>query len=106
MFRSVVVATTRRLLVEKLNQVQVCCGGNHEKVLGGETKLDSGLLWWQLRGSSWWGEQSRSRFAVVATTRQFLVEKPNQVQVWCGGNYEEVLGGETKLGSGLLWWQP
>ena len=103
--RSAVVATTRKFLVGRAIKVQVCCGGNHKTVLGGETKPGSGLVWWQLRGSSWWRNQTRFRSAVVATMRKFLVDKPNQVQVCCSGNHEEVLG-ESKQGLGLLWWQP
>jgi len=103
--RSAVVATTRKFLVGRAIKVQVCCGGNHEEVLGGGTKPGSGLLWWQPRRSSWWEEQTKSRCSVEATMGKFLVEEPNQVQVCCGGNHEEVLG-ESRRGLDVLWWQP
>ena len=102
--RCSVVATMGKFLVEKPNQVQVCCGGNHKEVLG-ESRRGLGVLWWQPQGSSWWRNQTRFRSALVATTRKFLVEKPNQVQVCCGDNYEEV-SGESSQGPVLLWWQP
>ena len=92
--------------MEKLNQVQVCCGGNHEEVFGesrpGPTPA---LLWWQ-PGESSWGEQRRSRSAVVATMRRFSVWRADHFQLFSGGNHQKVLGGESKSSPAFLWCQP